>query len=250
VLSNRTAWLLEEYSDAPGETGYSVNDMDELTEWVLEADREGFQVITHAIGDRGVREMLNIYERAARENGKRDSRHRIEHCELIHPVDQVRFSQLGVIPSMTPMHAATSTPKMYIPFRIGPKRESYAYAWRDLIDSGARLCFGTDHPTLSIEQPEPLKQLFQAVTRIPPDEPGLQPWRPEQAVTIEEAIRCYTLEPAYAEFNEDVKGSISPGKFADLCVLDKNILEIAPEELLETQVIMTVFDGEVVHGKF
>ena len=247
VLSNRTAWLLEEYSDSQDETGYPVNDMDELTEWVLEADREGFQVITHAIGDRGVREMLDVYERAARENGRRDSRHRIEHGEMIHPDDQVRFAQLGAIPSMTPMHCATSEPKMYLPIRIGPEREIYAYAWRDLIDAGARLCFGTDHPTLSIEKPEPLKQLFHAVTRIPPDNPGLQPWRPEQAVTIEEAIRCYTLEPAYAEFKDDQKGSITPGKFADLCVLDQNIFEIDPHQILETQVVMTIFDGEIVH---
>jgi hypothetical protein len=247
VLSNRTAWLLEGYSDAPEETGYPVNDIEELTKWTLDADREGFQVITHAIGDRGVREILDVYERAAKENGKRDSRHRIEHGELIHPEDQVRFAQLGVIPSMTPMHCATAAPNMYLPVRIGSEREAYAYAWRDLIDAGARLCFGTDHPTLSIEQPEPLKQLFQAVARIPPDNPGLQPWRPEQAVTIEEAIRCYTLEPAYAEFNEDRKGSITPGKLADLCVLDKNILDVDPHQILETQVVMTIFDGEIVH---
>ena len=247
VLSNRTAWLLEEYSDSQNETGYPVNDMEELTEWVLEADREGFQVITHAIGDRGVREILDVYERAAKENGKRDSRHRIEHIELAHPDDHGRFAQLGVIASMTPMHCATSHPNMYIPARIGPERETYAYAWMDLIDAGARLCYGTDHPTLSIEQPEPLKQLFQAVTRIPPDDSGLQPWRPEQCLTIEEAIRCYTLEPAYAEFKENRKGSITPGKFADLCVLDKNILETDPHQILETNVVLTVFDGEVVH---
>jgi predicted amidohydrolase YtcJ len=247
VLSNRTAWLLDEYSDSPGETGYPVNDVEELTEWVLAADKEGFQVITHAIGDRGVREMLDVYELAARENGKRDSRHRIEHGELIHPDDQVRFAQLGVIPSMTPMHCATSEPKMYLPIRIGPERETYAYAWRDMIDAGVHLCFGTDHPTLSIEQPEPLKQLFQAVTRIPPEDPEIQPWRLEQRVMIEEAIQSYTLEPAYAEFKENQKGTITPGKLADLCVLDKNILEIEPREILDTQVVMTVFDGEVVH---
>jgi predicted amidohydrolase YtcJ len=247
VLSNRTAWLLDEYSDSPGETGYPVNDVEELTEWVLAADKEGFQVITHAIGDRGVREMLDVYELAARENGKRDSRHRIEHAELIHPDDQVRFAQLGAIPSMTPMHCATSEPKMYLPIRIGPERETYAYAWRDMIDAGAHLCFGTDHPTLSIEQPEPLKQLFQAVTRIPPEDPEIQPWRLEQRVMIEEAIQSYTLEPAYAEFKENQKGTITPGKLADLCVLDKNILEIEPREILDTQVVMTVFDGEVVH---
>lgn len=247
VLSNRTAWLLEGYADSQDETGYPVNDLEELVEWVLEADREGFQVITHAIGDRGVREILDVYERVERENGKRDSRHRIEHVELVHPEDQVRFVTLGVIPSMTPMHCATSHPNMYIPARIDLEREIYAYAWRDLIDAGARLCFGTDHPTLSIEQPEPLKQLFQAVTRIPPDDPGLQPWRPGQCLTIEEAIRCYTLEPAYAEFNENRKGSLTPGKYADLCVLDKNILEIDPHEILETQMVMTIFDGEIVY---
>jgi hypothetical protein len=246
VFSNRSAWLLESYSDAPNKYGYSVMDLDEYTELVYAFDASGFQVITHAIGDRGVREVLNAYENAGKINGRRDSRHRIEHVELVHPDDQERFTQLNVIPSMTPLHSGTSDPEYYLTDRIGTVRETNAYLWRKLVDAGAHLCFGTDWPCIKIDHPDPLKQIFTAVTRRPPEDPDLAPWHPEQALTVEEAIRCYTLEPAYAEFQEDRKGSITPGKVADLCVLDKNILEGDPRRILETEVVMTVFDGEIV----
>jgi predicted amidohydrolase YtcJ len=247
VLSNRTAWLLEPYSDAAEICGYPVSDVEELAQNVLAADAAGFQVVIHAIGDRAVRETLDLYERAGKANGRRDSRHRIEHAELIHPADVSRFAALGVIPSMTPVHLCAPSVEKYLLSSIGLYRGESAYAWRSLVDAGANLCFGTDWSALELERPNPLEQIFAAVTRIPPQEPGEEPLlHPEQCLTVEQAIRSYTLESARAEFMEQRKGSITPGKLADLCVLSKNILDADPGQILETEVVMTVFDGRVV----
>ena len=250
VLSNRTAWLLEPYSDAAGTCGYPVSNVEELAQRVLEADAAGFQVVIHAIGDRAVRETLDLYERAGRVNGKRDSRHRIEHAELIHPADVARFAALGVIPSMTPVHLCAPSVGEYLHAGVGSLRGEHAFTWRALVDAGANLCFGTDWAAIELERPNPLEQIFAAVTRIPPQEPDGGPLlNPEQCLSVEQAIRSYTLESAYAEFMEPRKGSITPGKLADLCVLSKNILDTDPGQILETEVVMTVFDGRVVYER-
>jgi predicted amidohydrolase YtcJ len=221
------------------------DDIAEVSEWVLQADAAGFQVIIHAIGDRAVREVLNIYEHTRNTNGKRDSRHRIEHVEVAHPTDQCRFFDLSVIASMTPIHLTADVDE-YIKNRLGEER-GYAYAWRSFLDLGAHLCFGTDFPAIDLLEPDPLKQIFAAVTRTQPGLIGASVWHPEQLISMAEAIRCYTLEGAYAEFMEHRKGSITPGKLADLCVLSKNILEAPPQKILETQVVMTIFDGKIVY---
>lgn len=247
VLSNRSAWLLEPYADSPREHGYPVTDPDEMLDWAIRADSQGFQIITHALGDRAVREILDIYARVAEANGRRDSRHRVEHMELTHPSDQARFSELGVLASMTPVHLCNPDLDRYLQSRVGTRREGYVGPWRDLVDQGARLCFGTDWPAISLPEPEPLKQIFAAATRSLPMDPGRAPWHPEQRLNVQRAIRCYTLEPAYAEFQERRKGSISGGKLADICVLDRNILDRGVEEILEARVVMTIFDGRVVH---
>jgi predicted amidohydrolase YtcJ len=249
VLSNRTAWLLDEYADAPGEFGYSVLDPQEFKEQVIRADAADFQVISHAVGDRAVREVLDVYERAAQINGARDSRHRIEHMEVTHPNDQERFAKLNVMASMTPLHVCNPDLDGYLISRVGEPRGSWAYPWRDLLRKGAHLSFGTDWFAINLQEPDPLKQIFAAVTRIPPMSPGRDPWHAEQTLSLVQAIRCYTLEPAYAEFQEGCKGSISVGKFADMCVLSKNIFEGEPSLILEAEVVMTVFDGRVVFQK-
>jgi predicted amidohydrolase YtcJ len=246
VLSNRTAWMLDSYPGYPEESGYPVNDLDELTQKAIQADKDGFQIVIHAIGNRGVREVLDIYEKTQTENGARDHRHRIEHVEVTHPEDQERFADLGVIASMTPVHYCER-----INYQDGSTVREDHYpnmmsVWRTFVDSGVHLCFGTDWPALDLARPDPLKQIFSAVARVPPQMPEVEPKGPEQALTIEQAINCYTLESAYAEFAENTKGSITAGKVADLCVLDKNILEVDPGEILQTKVVMTVFDGEVV----
>jgi predicted amidohydrolase YtcJ len=247
VLSNRTAWLLEDYADAPGERGYPVVDPREMLEWVRRADAVGFQVIIHAIGDQAVRATLDIYGRVAEENGPRDRRHRIEHMELTHPREQARFQPLGVVASVTPMHLCNPDLDRYITARVGWERESYTQPWRNLVAGGAHLCFGTDWPAISLPEPDPLKQIFAAVSRVPPMSPGRKAWHPEMALSVQNAIRCCTLEPAYAEFQEHRKGCISVGKLADLCVLDRNIIDGEPQQILEARVVMTVFGGQVVY---
>ncbi len=248
VLSARTAWMLEPYADAVAEVGFPLLSPEALLEQVLEADAQGFQLLIHAIGDRAVRETLDIYEEAARVNGRRDSRHRIEHVELAHPEDQRRFAELGVVANMTPLHC-TACIDAYIKDRLGEPRGGYAYTWRGFVDLGVHLCFGTDWPAVDLVAPEPLQQIFAAVTRTVPEAYGGAAWHPEQSLTVADAIRCYTLESAYAEFMDQRKGSITPGKLADLCVLPNDILESPPEQILDTEVTMTIFDGEVVYVK-
>jgi predicted amidohydrolase YtcJ len=247
VFSNHSAWILEPYNDAPDNIGYPVIDLEEYQEKVVAADKEGFQIITHSIGDRAVREALNIYEQAARVNGEQDRRHRIEHNELVHPSDVGRFAELNVIASMTPAHYCSPQPEDYNQARFEEKRRKLVCAWRPFVDAGAHLVFGTDWPCVDLEKPDPLQQIFAAVTRIPPQAKNGKPLPyTEHCISVEQAIRSYTLEGAYAEYMDERKGTITPGKLADLCVLNQNILDIEPHQILETKVVMTVFDGQVV----
>jgi predicted amidohydrolase YtcJ len=248
VLSAHTAWMLQPYADALGNVGFPILPSEVLLDQVREADALGFQVHIHAIGDRAVRETLDIYERVAQDNGRRDSRHRVEHVEVAHPEDQKRFAELGVIANMTPLHC-TACIGDYVEDRLGEPRGGHAYVWRNFVDLGVHLCFGTDWPAVDLADPNPLEQIFAAVARTTPEAYGGTVWHPEQRLTVAQAIRCYTLESAYAEFMDQRKGSITPGKLADLCVLSNDILEAPPEEILETEVTLTVFDGEVVYVK-
>ncbi len=246
VLSSYTGWMLEEYSDAPGEFGFPVVPPEELAEVALKADEAGFQVVIHAIGDRAVHETLNIYEKCAAKNPPRERRHRVEHVEVAQPGDQKRFAELGVIPCMTPVHC-TKDLKGYVISRLGEPRGANGYAWRNFLDLGVPVAFGTDWPATDLPQPAPLDMIFAAVTRTTAENIDDEIWHPEQRITPAEAIRCYTLNSAYAEFTENSKGSITPGKLADLIVLSRNILEAEPIEILDTSVDMTIFDGEVVY---
>ncbi len=245
VISSRTAWMLEPYSDDPGNVGFPMMDVEEMAQWVIRADAAGFQVITHAIGDRAVRETLDIYARTMQENGRRDSRHRIEHIELAHPADQPRFAQLGVIPSMQPLHC-TACIEDYMIDRIGKERGVYSYVWRTFVESGAHLCFSTDWPAVDLQKPNPLENIFGAVTRTLPHRYGKMDWFYEQHLPLEQAIHCYTLAGAYAEFMEQRKGSIEAGKLADLCVLDRDIFSPDPMVLLDAKAVMTLVDGRIV----
>ena len=246
VLSSRTAWLLEPYSDEAGNCGFPMQPVEEMDALALQADRAGFQVITHAIGDRGVREMLNIYEHAAQMNGRRDSRHRVEHIEMAHPQDQIRFGSLGVIASMQPLHA-TACIDDYTLARIGAERGAYSYPWQSLLNGGAHLCFGTDWPAIDMSRPNPLENIYGAVTRCHPGIKGMPPFHIEQGVSLEQAIISYTTEPAYAEFMEARKGTLTPGKLADVRVLDRNIFSMPPEDLLSVGVSLTMANGNIVY---
>ncbi len=241
ALGAHGAWLLEPYDDMPSSAGLVIEEVEDIEETARIAIRHGFQVNTHAIGDRGNREILDAYERAFGEAGVNgpDLRFRIEHAQHIHPDDIPRFGELGVIASMQAVHATSDGP--WVPEKLGDERaRTGAYVWRSLLDSGALVTNGTDAP---VEDVNPLPSYFATVTRELPD--GTR-FYPEQALTREEALYSYTMAAAWSAFEEDVKGSLTPGKYADIVVLTKDILTVPDEEIPEAEVAMTIVGGKVV----
>jgi predicted amidohydrolase YtcJ len=240
-LGSHTAAMLEPFSDAPTDTGLLVNTPDDLYRWVSGADRAGLHVMVHAIGDRANRVQLDIFERVARENGPRDRRFRVEHAQHLHPTDVARFGQLGVIPSMQPYHAIDDG--RWADRVIGPERARGTYAFRSLLDAGARLAFGSDW---FVAPPTPLEGIYAAVTRRTLDERRPQGWVPEQKITVEEALRAYTAGAAYAEYAEGEKGAIARGMLADLVLVDRDLTRIPPETIREARVMLTIVGGRPV----
>ncbi|MCX6327795.1 MAG: amidohydrolase family protein, partial [Bacteroidia bacterium] len=207
------------------------------------ADKYGFQIGVHSIGDKGNNWTLNAYEKAQQMNGKRDSRHRDEHAQTLLATDIPRFAQLGVIPSMQPTHCISD--KKFCEKRIGAVRAKGAYAWKSLIDAGAMLAFGTDY---QVEPLNPMEGLYAAVTRKErPGEEG-DGWYPAQKITMEEAIKYYTLGSAYAQFMENRKGMIKPGYLADIVITDKDLLTIPENEIMKTKADYTITGGKVVYS--
>jgi len=242
TVSSSTALLFEPFSDEPDKRGEAQYAEEDFYELVGQAHGNGYQVGIHAIGDKGIHWALNAIERAQKETGKNGLRHRIEHASLIHPDDAGRFASLGVIASMQPTHCTTDL--VYAEKRFGTERCRGAYIWKTLADSGAVLAFGTDWP---VEPLDPMRGLYSAVTRqniVSGDPPGA--WFPEQRLSIREAVRYYTWGPAYASFEENVKGALRVGNLADFVVLSDNILDIEPSRILETKVLYTVVGGKVV----
>jgi predicted amidohydrolase YtcJ len=239
ALGPHGAWLLEPYEDLES-TGLVLEPLDDIMGTARVAIKHGFQVNTHAIGDRGNREVLDLYEGAFQEAGVdgRGLRWRIEHAQHLHPDDVGRFAALGVIPSMQGIHCTSDGPWVYQ--RLGAERAaSGAYLWRDLIDSGAVVNNGTDTP---VEDVDPLASFYASVTRRMPNG---EYFFPDQAMTREEALASYTINGAYSAFEEHVKGSLTPGKYADITVLSADIMTIPPEEILATEVVYTIVGGEV-----
>jgi predicted amidohydrolase YtcJ len=247
VESSYTGWLLEPYADALDKSGFPCVDINIYKQQAIQADQLGFQLITHAIGDKAIRTTLDIYEEVGRTNGARDRRFRVEHCEVIHPDDQARFARLNVIASTTPLHC-TADVERYLKYRLGEGRAERFYPWRKLVDLGVHLAFGTDWPAVELKAPNPLEQIYGAVTRTHPAVPS-PAWHPEMCLSVPEAVRSCTLEPAYAEFAEDRKGSITPGKLADLIVLSDDIFQPPAERILQTRVLITVFNGRIVFNQ-
>jgi predicted amidohydrolase YtcJ len=243
ALGTHGAWLLEPYADMPGTTGLPQTELATLRQVADVAIRHGFQVNTHAIGDRGNREMLDIYEAAfAAHPEQRDPRWRLEHAQHLDPADIPRFARLGVIASMQGIHATSDGP--WVPERVGHERaRTGAYVWRSLLDAGAVVANGTDVP---VERIDPIASFHATVTRRLPD--GSH-FFPEQRLTREEALRSYTLAGAYAAFEEDLKGSIAPGKLADIVVLSRDILTVPDDEIRGARVVYTILDGRVVYGR-
>jgi predicted amidohydrolase YtcJ len=241
ALGSRSAWLLEPYSDLPNSTGLNIISIESLREAARLAIENGFQLCTHAIGDRANREVLNVYEQAMKEHPEcADLRWRIEHAQHIAGSDIPRFGELGVIAAMQTVHCTSDGP--WVIERIGEKRaQEGAYAWQKLMKSGAIVANGTDAP---VEDVNPIANFYAAVTRRLPD--GTL-FYPEERMSREQALKSYTMNCAYAAFEEDIKGSITPGKLADVVVLSKDIMTIPEQEILETKVAYTILGGEIVY---
>ena len=250
ALGSRGAWLLAPYADRPLDDGANpyfglpVTPPDTLRKQVAAAMSRGYQVATHAIGDRGNRETLDAYEAAARSYAPRTLealRARIEHAQVLSAQDVPRFARLGVIASMQPTHATSDM--RWADRRIGVERLRGSYAWASLLRSGARLAFGSDFP---VEAPDPLAGIHAAVTRQDAHGEPIGGWNASERVTRMEAVRGFTEWAAYAAFEENVKGTLAVGKRADLVVLSRDILTCEPAEILTTRIEMTLVGGEVV----
>ncbi|PHN01114.1 amidohydrolase [Flavilitoribacter nigricans DSM 23189 = NBRC 102662] len=243
-LGSHTAAFFEPFTDAPQDTGLFVNRPDSLYRWIKGADAAGLQVAVHAIGDKAIHEVLNTFEQVAAENGPKDRRFRIEHAQHIAPADIPRFAAQGVIASMQPYHAIDDG--RWADKVIGEARSKTTYAFRSLLDAEADLAFGSDW---FVAPPTPLEGIYAAVTRRTLDDAHPDGWVPEQKITVTEALRAYTMGAAFAAFEEDLKGSLEPGKLADFVILDRNIFEIAPETIREARVEKTIVGGKVVFAR-
>lgn len=239
ALGPRGAWLLEPYADLPGSSGLNTESVADIRKTAELAIAHNFQLCIHAIGDRANREVLNLYEDVFKEHrGKKDLRWRMEHAQHLSAPDIPRFGSLGVIASMQGIHCTSDAP--YVLARLGPKRaEEGAYVWRKLMDSGAVVTNGTDAP---VEDVDPLGSFYASVTRKPADG---SVFFPEQRMTRDAALRSYTLNNAFAAFEEDRKGSLKPGKLADITVLSKDILAIPEDQILSAQVLYTIVGGRI-----
>ncbi len=244
ALGSHGAWLLEPYEDLPTSTGLVLEPLEEIRRTAELAVKYGFQVNTHAIGDRANREILDLYEAVWREAGVdgRELRWRIEHAQHLAPEDVPRFAELGVVAAMQGIHATSDGP--WVLKRLGEERaRTGAYLWRDLLDSGAVVTNGTDTP---VEDVDPIASFYASVSRKMADG---ERFYPGQAMTREEALASYTINGAYAAFEEEIKGSLAPGKLADITVLSRDILTVPEEEIPGTEVVYTIVGGEVRYAR-
>lgn len=241
ALGSRGAWMLEPYADLPGHTGLNTIPVEEVEEAAQIALEHGVQLNVHAIGDRANREVLNIFEKAfASRTDAKDLRWRIEHAQHLDAADIPRFGQLGVIASMQGIHATSDAP--YVLARLGPERaEQGAYVWQKLMKSGAIISNGTDVP---VERINPIANFYASVTRKVNDGTVFYP---DQRMSREEALKSMTWNAAYAGKEESIKGSLAPGKLADVTVLSKDLLTVPDDEILSTKVVYTIVGGKVAY---
>jgi len=243
-LGSHTAAFFKPFEDTPRDSGFFVIEPALLKRNIKSADSAGLQIMVHAIGDKAIHTLLNVFEDVAKENGQRDRRFRIEHAQHIAPADIKRFAELNVIPSMQPYHAIDDG--RWAEKVIGHERSTTTYAFKSLIDAKANLAFGSDW---FVAPPTPLEGIYAAVTRRTLDDKNPEGWIPEQKVTVEEALRAYTINAAYASFEEGIKGSLERGKLADFVVLEKDITTAPPEEIRNVPVLMTCVGGKTVFKK-
>ncbi|WP_035467824.1 amidohydrolase [Algoriphagus mannitolivorans] len=250
VIEGHTGAMLEPYSDLPesdplalGQLNFALERYQNL---VKNLDQKGFRLYTHAIGDRGVREALNAYELAQKANQTTGKRHRIEHIETIHPDDIPRFSQLGVLPSMEPIHAEPGTTTVWSN-AVGIDRLPYSFAWKSLLDQKADLVFSSDWPAcISLN---PIRGLHIAVNRRNPKGYPEGGWIPQEKITLAQALKAYTSMGAFSSFEENLKGKLIPGQLADLVVYSEDLFTIDPMKIQETEALLTMVDGKIIFEK-
>jgi predicted amidohydrolase YtcJ len=244
ALGSRGAALLEPYSDEPGTSGLMTTPVEEIYAQTLAASRAGFQTCIHAIGDRANRVAMDVFERVQNAvPNARNLRMRNEHAQILDAAEIPRFAKLNVIASMQATHATSDMP--WVPTRIGPQRTAEgAYVWQRLLKSGVVLANGSDFP---VEEPNPMLGFYAAITRQDPS--GHRGWMPEERLSRDEMLKSFTWNAAYAAHAEKDLGSIEVGKLADMVLLDKNVMEIDPKEILRTQVVATIIGGEIVYQR-
>ena len=242
ALGSRGALLLADYTDQPGHRGLPVSSAEHMRDIMRKGGRAGFQIGTHAIGDRANRLVLDLYEEVLDELNLADARWRVEHAQILAPEDIPRFGKLGVIAAMQPVHCTSDMD--WADERLGAGRLAGCYVWRSLLDSGAHLCFGTDFP---VEKVDPLAGLFAAITRTHPDGTPLGGWQPQEILDAATALELYTAGSTWAGFQEKELGCVAAGYRADLTVLDGNPVTCKPADLLQMKVKMTIVGGRIVY---
>ena len=241
-LGSTTAWFFQPYKDAPNSVGLAADEVPTMPDMIVEADKAGLQINIHAIGDRANATVLDNFERAEKLNGSRDRRFRIEHAQHLRLEDIPRFGRLKVVASMQPFHIIDDGRWAWK--RLDDERLKGTYAFRSLLDSGAVLAFGSDSPVAPIN---PMWGVYAAVTRRTLDDKNPDGWLPAQKISVAEAVRSFTMGSAYAEFQEDVKGSLELGKLADFVMLSDDIFSIDPVRIWDVKVVMTVVNGKIVY---
>jgi predicted amidohydrolase YtcJ len=240
-LGSHTAAMLEPFTDAPDDRGMLINPVDDMRTWVTAADAAGLHIAVHAIGDSAIRDLLDIFLDAAEANGPRDRRFRMEHAQHIHPDDLPRFAAQDVIASMQPYHAIDDG--RWAERVIGPDRAATTYAFRSLLDDGARVAFGSDW---YVAPASVIEGIYAAVTRRTLDGGHPEGWVPEQKITVEDALRAYTVAGAYASYDEDNRGTLRAGMLADFVILDRDLTTIEVDDIRDTRVLRTVVGGRSV----
>ncbi|HTS44815.1 MAG TPA: amidohydrolase [Puia sp.] len=243
-LGSTTAWFYQPYLDAPKSKGLQVTDTNLLRQWILSADAAGLHIATHAIGDRANDWILNIYEEAENKNGAKDRRMRVEHAQHLTAQAIPRFAALHIIPSMQPYHAIDDG--KWAAKRLDSDRLKRTYAFKSLLATKANLTFGSDWTVAPLD---PIAGIYAAVTRRTLDDKNPNGWYPQEKISAEEALKCYTLNNAYAGFQENKLGKLKAGMLADFVVLSDNILTIAPERIRDIQVLRTIVNGKEVYLK-
>jgi predicted amidohydrolase YtcJ len=243
-LGSHTAAFLEPYTDQPDDSGFLLETLDDLKAWILGADSAGLQLNVHAIGDKAIRDLLDIYYDVAEENGPKDRRFRMEHAQHIHPDDLPRFRIQNVIASMQPYHAIDDG--RWAEDVIGADRARTTYAFKSLMDDGAHVAFGSDW---YVAPATPLEGIYAAVTRRTLDDANPEGWVPQEKITVEQALRAYTYEGAYASFEEARKGMLKAGMLADMVLIDQDLRSIDPTMIRDAKIVKTIVGGRVVFSR-